>query len=114
VSISRSEPIILHNKSDLLASLPPDRPEGLATSARTGAGLPELLEVVARRLVPHPPPPGTAVPFLEHHCQGIHFALQALDESAGDRARRSLEELLMVPMGGVGVSSHAIFQGPQR
>ena len=109
VSISPNEPIILHNKIDLHPSIPPDRPVGLATSARTGAGLRELLEAVARRLVPQPPPPGTAVPFLEHHRQGIHLAAQALDESAGDHARRLLEELLQVPAGESAAVSHIDF-----
>ncbi len=110
VSISPNEPIILHNKIDLHPSIPPDRPAGLATSARTGAGLRELLEAVARRLVPQPPPPGTAVPFLEHHRQGLHLAARALDESADDHARRLLEELLQVPARG-SRRAHIDFQG---
>lgn len=111
VSISPNEPIILHNKIDLHPLIPPDRPVGLATSARTGAGLRELLEAVAGRLVPQPPPPGTAVPFLEHHRQGIQLAAQALDESAGDHARRLLEELLQVPAGESAAVSHIDFWG---
>ncbi|MHB8971887.1 MAG: GTPase [Pirellulaceae bacterium] len=114
LSLCPSEPILLHNKSDLLVSLPLDRPAGLATSARTGAGLPELLEVVARRLVPHPPPPGTAVPFLEHQRHGIHLALQALEESNGDRARRLLEDLLTVSAADARLASLGVFQGSPR
>jgi tRNA modification GTPase len=82
--------IIVHNKCDLVASVPPDRPTGVATSARTAAGLSELLDVVAKRLVPNSPAPGTAVPFLEHHRQGLSLALQSLQEGADERARRFL------------------------
>ncbi len=86
VRIAPHAPIIVHNKCDLVASVPPDRPTGVATSALTAVGLSELLEVVAKRLVPNSPPPGTAVPFLEHHRQGLALALQALETGAAERA----------------------------
>ncbi|MHB8863494.1 MAG: GTPase [Pirellulaceae bacterium] len=114
VSISPIEPIILHNKVDLCTSIPLDRPAGLATSARTGAGLPELVEVVARRLVPRPPPPGTAVPFLKHHCEEVQLALQALSESAGEQACGLLQKLLTVPQGEADTMTDYILPGNSR
>ena len=54
--------LLVHNKCDL----PPaagDRPAGLSTSALRGDGVDNLLQSIARRLVPSPPPPGAAVPF---------------------------------------------------
>jgi tRNA modification GTPase len=54
--------LLVHNKSDL----PPaagDRPAGLSTSALRNEGVEGLLESIARRLVPSPPPHGAAVPF---------------------------------------------------
>ncbi|HUT13768.1 MAG TPA: GTPase, partial [Thermoguttaceae bacterium] len=64
---------IVHNKCDLPCS-PTGRPAGLATSAVTGAGIEDLLAVIAARLVPDPPLPGAAVPFtdevIEYLAQG--------------------------------------------
>jgi tRNA modification GTPase len=50
------------NKTDLSPVWEIDQPV-LRVSALTGAGLVELVEAMARWLVPHPPPPGAAVPF---------------------------------------------------
>lgn len=94
VRIARQAPIIVHNKCDLVTSIPSARPTGVVTSAMTAAGLPELLDVVAQRLVPSVPPPGTAVPFRAHHEQELTLALQALDAGIPDRARRFLHELI--------------------
>jgi tRNA modification GTPase len=51
------------NKTDLLPVWDIQQSSGLHVSARTGAGLAELVEALARWLVPDPPPPGAAVPF---------------------------------------------------
>jgi tRNA modification GTPase len=51
--------LVVWNKADL-ASGPL---AGLSVSAKTGAGIPELVAEIVRRLVPDPPPPGAAVPF---------------------------------------------------
>lgn len=63
----------LHNKSDQALD-DPQRPAGLATSATTGQGLDELLGLITRRLVPTPPLPGEAVPFLPHHTTALRAA----------------------------------------
>lgn len=55
------------NKSDLPRAAGP-RPMALETSALHGAGLAELLLAIAQCLVPEPPPPGAAVPFIESQC----------------------------------------------
>ena len=78
--------VLVHNKCDLPASLG-DRPEGLLTSALRGDGIEVLLETIAGRLVPDPPPPGAAVPFTEEQ-------VAAISRLAGELARR------------VGVSPH--------
>jgi tRNA modification GTPase len=67
----------LINKIDL----PPAWDLGLAegairVSARTGEGLAELCEVLSRRLVPAPPPPGAAVPFTSAWCDQLEAARQ--------------------------------------
>jgi tRNA modification GTPase len=54
--------LLVQNKCDL----PPGsdaRPEGVLASALRGDGVDGLLEAIARRLVPDPPPAGAAVPF---------------------------------------------------
>src|SRR5262249_18501205 len=43
-------------------------------SARTGAGLAELCQALARWLVPDPPPPGAALPFTPALCSRIEEA----------------------------------------
>jgi tRNA modification GTPase len=62
--------LLVANKSDL----PPaagSRPRALAVSAATSAGVDDLCREIARRLVPDPPPPGTAVPFLPEHVERL-------------------------------------------
>ena len=52
----------VHNKSDL-PPVPGQRPQGVELSALHSAGIDALCHEIAARLVPHPPPPGAAVPF---------------------------------------------------
>ena len=54
--------MLVHSKCDLPAA-PGERLAGLRTSAIRGEGIDVLLDAIARRLVPDPPPPGAAVPF---------------------------------------------------
>jgi tRNA modification GTPase len=53
--------LLVHAKCDLPSTGP--RPSGIATSAKTAAGIMDLLDAISAHLVPHPPPPGAAVPF---------------------------------------------------
>ena len=62
--------LLVHNKCDL-TSASDDRPPGLLTSALQGNGIEDLLDCIARRLVPDPPPPGTAVPFSAEQVDAI-------------------------------------------
>jgi tRNA modification GTPase len=65
----RCRQLVIHNKCDA-APVPSDsRPQGLAVSALTKAGLAELEQAISAALVPIPPPPGTAVPFTERQIQ---------------------------------------------
>jgi len=66
--------VIVHHKCDLVESIGPDRPAGLATSAVTCEGLDRLLETVGRRLAPVSPPSGAAVPFLPELVQTLREA----------------------------------------
>jgi tRNA modification GTPase len=50
----------------------------VATSALTGEGVPELIAVVGRALVPRAPAPGSAVPFTSEHVAGLEAARSAV------------------------------------
>jgi tRNA modification GTPase len=63
--------LILHNKADLPRSAE-NRPGGIFVSAVTGQGIEELPRHIAQRLVPHPPPPGAAVPFTAEQIAKLH------------------------------------------
>jgi tRNA modification GTPase len=52
--------------------------DAVRVSARTGAGLADLCDNIARWLVPHPPPPGSAVPFTADHCDQVQRLLVSL------------------------------------
>jgi tRNA modification GTPase len=60
------------NKADLTSvwDAPADR--FLNVSAKTGTGLPALLAELARRIVPHPPPPGCGIPFRTAQMARLH------------------------------------------
>lgn len=64
-----------------------------AVSARTGQGVAELLALVARRLVPDPPPAGAPVPFDESLCATLRQAQTALQMGEADSAGRLVREL---------------------
>lgn len=66
----RPSALVVHNKSDLTPD-PGERPPGLATCALRGEGVEAVLQAVASRLVPDPPPPGAAVPFAEGHVERL-------------------------------------------
>jgi tRNA U34 5-carboxymethylaminomethyl modifying GTPase MnmE/TrmE len=66
----------LINKADLPAAWDMQKsPGALPISARTGMGLGELCQIISRKLVRNPPPPGAAVPFTQEMCEAILFAL---------------------------------------
>lgn len=76
---------LIINKSDLPAVWDLEQaPQALRVSARTGAGVPELLAALARWLVPEPPPPGAAVPFSPECVRRLEDLARALQ--AGDLA----------------------------
>ena len=56
--------LLVDNKCDLPLATG-RRPREVTTSALRGQGIAELLAAISRRLVPDPPPPGAAVPFID-------------------------------------------------
>jgi tRNA modification GTPase len=93
-----SEAILVANKSDLPPAWPAEpssldpRPI-LMISAERGDGIPSLLGAVVKRLIPDPPPPGSAVPFRPEQVESLSRAkacLQAGDRSGAEVALQSL------------------------
>ena len=80
------------NKIDLPPAWPLDEVPAVCVSAQTGAGLAELCEALARRLVPQPPAPGTAVPFTAALAEGITEVRTALGRGVPESLGR-LEKL---------------------
>ena len=70
------------------------RPSGLWLSALTGQGLPPLIQAMTRRLVPDPPPPGSAVPFTDRQIQLLRTAWLALRRHDLTTALNSLRTIL--------------------
>ena len=61
--------LVVFNKMDLAAAVPVDEaPDAVRVSAVTGQGIPELIEAIARLLVPEPPRPGDPVPYTPALC----------------------------------------------
>jgi tRNA modification GTPase len=93
--VARERVLLVVNKVDL----PPawdvsQAAEAVRVSARTGAGIPELCEAIARRLVPEAPAPGAAVPFMPELCDRAGEALAHLAGGRTEEARRALETAL--------------------
>lgn len=66
----------------------------IGVSAHTRTGLPELLDHLRQRLIPHPPPPGVGVPFLPHQKHAIHTSLAWLQKGEIAASADVLHELL--------------------
>jgi tRNA modification GTPase len=77
---SCSRPIFVANKADLPAlwRLEEYSTNALLISARTGAGIGELLSHIGRSLVPKCPDPGEALPFTERQANQLRQALECL------------------------------------
>jgi tRNA modification GTPase len=66
----------------------------ITVSAETGEGLPDLIEMISRKLVPDPPAPGAAVPFrLEQVEELCEIRLNLL---SGDRAKAARDLAAMI------------------
>jgi tRNA modification GTPase len=90
--------LLLLNKIDV--GLEP-RNDALSTmlrvSARTGEGIPGLVETITRWLVPDPPPPGAAVPYTPELAEAAYQAHASLAFGQTDEATRLLRTLVAEP-----------------
>jgi tRNA modification GTPase len=87
----RIKPIV--NKIDMPPFWDVERLPGLRISARTGAGLAELVEAMAGWLVPNPPLPGAAVPFTPALAAFLEKALTNARAGRIDQLPQELSEL---------------------
>jgi tRNA modification GTPase len=72
-------------------------PDAVRVSALGGDGLAELCRVIAQRLVPEAPPPGTAVPFTPKLCAAIAEARRLLAAGAAKSVREHLQAIPRSP-----------------
>jgi tRNA modification GTPase len=86
------------NKVDVPAAWDLDRAAGaIHVSARTGAGLEELVRDLSQWLVADPPPPGAAVPFTQDLCDVVEAARRLGRSSPTEEWRRLLARLRATP-----------------
>jgi tRNA modification GTPase len=86
--------LIAVNKCDQ-AQLPAEsNSELLLLSATTGAGLPQLIDTMAQRLVPQAPPVGSGVPFTERQIDLLRELLGQLQAEQVGSAADGIEQLL--------------------
>ena len=82
-----SRALVVQSKCDLVVRVDPAM---IATSARTGAGIQELLKVIAQRLVPATPPPGAPMIFTREQHGTCQQALAALARGRPAEAQAAL------------------------
>jgi len=100
--VSKSSPMSVAAPAEMVVSCsePPfprigeARPLGLCLSARTGVGLPALIQAIVRRLASDPPPPGAAVPFTDRQIQALQAAQQHLRQNDRGAALDALQNIL--------------------
>ena len=77
------------NKSDRPVGWAPNTPVGaIHVSAATGENIPQLIDWIAFRLVPDPPPPGAAVPYTPELADRVEAAHAAADNGEAARLLR--------------------------
>ncbi len=86
--------LLVLNKIDLAGASVAGRPAGQSVSALEGSGMDELIVAITDRLVPNPPVPQQAVPFLDEHATALQAAGEALERGDSAEAARQLARLL--------------------
>jgi hypothetical protein len=91
---------VVINKMDLPPAWAVDQvQDAICVSARTGAGLGELCQLVAHALVPMPPPAGAAVSFTQSLCEQVEKARGTWQEGKMEEVRTLLQSLAAVAPG---------------
>jgi tRNA U34 5-carboxymethylaminomethyl modifying GTPase MnmE/TrmE len=90
-----SDALVVANKSDLGDVAEGELPgDALVVSALTGAGVDRLAAVIAERLVPKVPEPGTAVPVSERLIGSLERAVRALARNDESGFRAAMDEAI--------------------
>src|SRR5205085_5054058 len=84
--------LIVHNKADLAPRLT-ERPEGIQTSAVSGARLSELEQGIVSRLIPKAPNPGEPLAFTQRQTGLLRRAAEALVTKRFADAMLALEQI---------------------
>ncbi|MCS6864541.1 MAG: GTPase [Gemmataceae bacterium] len=93
VPLPASAWIWVRNKVDRLPASQRHEPTtAIALSAKTGEHLGQLISAIVTRLVPHPPPPGAAVPYTPGLIERISRANKALSENQFSVCRQLLDD----------------------
>ena len=93
LALDRDRTLVVINKIDVAAH-PVECRESIGTSALTGEGVAQLLDVIAHRLVPQVPPAGLAVPFTREQGRALQSALHAISDEDLPLAEKVLRSLL--------------------
>lgn len=92
---ARDRCLLVANKCDISGSYHENLPSGwLRTSAKTGAGLSELMKTLVSRLVPIAPQLGEALPFTADQIDALRFMLEATRAERRAEAIQLGEQLL--------------------
>ncbi len=90
-----SEALVVANKSDLGDVAEGELPgDALVVSALTGTGIDRLAAVIAERLVPEVPEPGTAVPVSERLIRSLDRAVRAIAGNDESGFRAAMDEAI--------------------
>ncbi len=90
--------LVVHTKTDLVQGEMEQSLVGIPTSIVLQTGLEELLAEVAGRLIPAPPPSGSAVPFTRRQIDHIERSITALRAVRPQQALAELKRLLNGPI----------------
>ncbi|MBC8873290.1 MAG: hypothetical protein H8E44_27965, partial [Planctomycetes bacterium] len=89
--------VVVHSKCDLVPEPAGDRPAGLRTSAITGQGIAELVQALASKIAPNPPPPEAAIPFTSRQADAIENAFRLLETRKKTASSTAIARLLKPP-----------------
>jgi len=93
-SLDWARVLLVVNKIDLSPGAVLSSSDAVATCAITNEGIADLLERLADRLVPSPPPDGAAIPFTFGQIALLQETLACCERGPADEAANILEKLL--------------------
>jgi tRNA modification GTPase len=89
IRVAYPESLVVANKVDLPGAW--DEADAIGVSAERGDGVARLVDAIADRIVPAPPPPGAGVPLTTRQLAWLRAIRSRLEFGDRDRFRRSLQ-----------------------